>query len=335
MVIAVNICSLPGQEAWHALMEATMLRLAERYPQVQIVFISNQAILPERSTRNVIYHAVRRRYSRSFALRWWYNFRLPPLLQSLKASVVLQCGGMASMSAPQPQCLLVSDSISPKRQGSLTENHKRLITKQLIGSFHKSPLVITAGETVSNSVIDQCPQATTNIKTWIPLPEVLPQGIDRDLLKQGYADGHEYFLCYAAIHPRSNLLLLLKAFSLFKKRMKSSMQLVVVTDQIPPNDEWVESLRTYKYRNDLNLVQEPLPSRAAMIVAGAYACIQLSPLPAELIRIQVCWQAGVPVIAANEPVAHELIEEGSLFCDTDDPAQLAETMMQVYRDENM
>jgi hypothetical protein len=122
---------------------------------------------------------------------------------------------------------------------------------------------------------------------------------------------------------------------LFKKRMKSSMQLVVVTDQIPANDGWVESLRTYKYRNDLNLVQEPLPSRAAMIVAGAYACIQLSPLPAELIRIQVCWQAGVPVIAANEPVAHELMGEGSLFCDTDDPAQLAETMMQVYRDENM
>ena len=335
MVIAVNICSLPGQEAWNVLMEATMLRLAERYPQLQIVFISDRPTLPEKCTRNVMVHTLQRRSQGLFALRWWYNFRLPPLLRSLKATMVLQCGGVASMSASLPQCLLFSDSLSPERSGWLSGKYKRLIHKRLPGFLNKSSLVLTPGVVTLNYVAGRMPNATGKLQSWIPLPEQLPPGIDRESLKEAYAGGNEYFVCQATIHPRSNLLLLLKAFSLFKKRMKSSMRLVVVTDQIPVNDEWVESLRTYKYRNDVNLVEVPLSAKAAMIVGGAYACIQLSPLPAELIRIQVCWQAGVPIIAANEPVSKELMGEGSLLCDIDDPIQLAETMMQLYKDETM
>jgi len=50
---------------------------------------------------------------------------------------------------------------------------------------------------------------------------------EKESVKAGYADGREYFLFVGGIHPRKNLLNLLKAFSLFKKWQKSNMKLLV------------------------------------------------------------------------------------------------------------
>lgn len=336
MVIAVNIRSLPGNEAWNALVEETLLRLAARHPRMQLVFITDHLKVPVPDMRNVRYHRLPKPAHSPLAIAWWYNLRLPPLLRSFRADLVLQCTGITTQRTGIPQCLLLHDVHSLQQQGWLPKTYQRFMRKSLPGFLRTAALVLTTGQPSMNIAQQYLPVEAGKIKSWLPMPAPLKAPADaesREAVKNQYAGGYEYFVCQAAVHPRNRLLLLLKAFSLFKKRMKSGMRLVIITGPLPAKDAWVDSLRLYKYRSELQLVQDP--AEAEHIVAAAYACIQLSPLPADIIRSQACWSAGVPVITTDEEPAHELMGNAALFIGTDDPAELAAQMMAVYRDENL
>jgi glycosyltransferase involved in cell wall biosynthesis len=71
------------------------------------------------------------------------------------------------------------------------------------------------------------------------------------LVKQQLTEGKEYFLYVGAIHPRKNLINLLKGFSWFKKRYQSNMKLVLVGRMAWKNEMFLKQLESYKYRNDV------------------------------------------------------------------------------------
>ena len=50
---------------------------------------------------------------------------------------------------------------------------------------------------------------------------------EKESWKDSFTEGREYFLYVGSVHPRKNLINLLKAFSGFKKRQKTNMQLVI------------------------------------------------------------------------------------------------------------
>ena len=50
----------------------------------------------------------------------------------------------------------------------------------------------------------------------------------REKVKEEYADGNEFFLHAGNINEDKNLMNLLKAFSAFKKRQRSNMQLLII-----------------------------------------------------------------------------------------------------------
>ena len=58
-------------------------------------------------------------------------------------------------------------------------------------------------------------------------------------VKEKFTEGKEYFIYIGAIHPRKNLLNLLKAFSIFKRRLKSSMKLVLAGRLAWKNDKFL------------------------------------------------------------------------------------------------
>jgi len=336
MVIAVNIRSLPGNEAWNALVEESLLRLAAHHPRMQLVFITDRLEVPVPDMRNVRYHQLPKPAHSPLAIAWWYNLRLPRLLRSLQATGVLQCTGITTPRTRIPQCLLLHDVHSIQQQGWLPKTYQRFISKSLPGFLRTASLVLATGQPSMNIAQQYLTGEAGKIKSWIPMPAPLTTLADaesREGVKNQYAGGYEYFVCRAAVHPRSRLLLLLKAFSLFKKRMKSGMRLVIITGPLPAKDAWVDSLRLYKFRSELQLVQDI--AETDRILSAAYACIQLSPLPADIIGSQACWSAGVPVITTDEEPAHELMGNAALFAGTDDPAELAAQMMAVYRDENL
>src|SRR5690606_41517621 len=51
---------------------------------------------------------------------------------------------------------------------------------------------------------------------------------EKQNVKNKYTSGREYFLFVGALHPRKNIIHMLKAFVRFKRRQQSAMKLVIV-----------------------------------------------------------------------------------------------------------
>jgi glycosyltransferase involved in cell wall biosynthesis len=158
---------------------------------------------------------------------------------------------------------------------------------------------------------------------------------EKEQVKDGFADGREYFLFTGGIHPRKNLLNLLKAFSLFKKWQHSNMKLLVAGRLAWQYDDIVEKLKTYKYRDDVVMLGHLPEADLARVTAAAYALIYPSFFEGFGLPIVEAMQCGVPVITSNTSAMPETGGDAALYADPGDPDAIAKHMLQLYRDENL
>lgn len=152
-------------------------------------------------------------------------------------------------------------------------------------------------------------------------------------IKEKYADGCEYFLFTGGIHPRKNLLNLLKAFSIFKKWQQSNMKLLVVGRIAWQTDDLLDKLETYKYRDDVALLGYVEENELANITASAYALIFPSYFEGFGVPPLEAMQCNVPVITSNVSSMPEICGNAAVYANPDDYEEIAEKMKLLYRDE--
>ncbi len=92
-------------------------------------------------------------------------------------------------------------------------------------------------------------------------------------MKERYGDGNEYFIYKGIIGIEKNLVNLLKAFSFFKKRQRSKMQLLMTGMAGEKYEEFVRSLQSYKFKNDVKVLIDLPGSESKKMFASAYAML--------------------------------------------------------------
>ncbi|HEY6900536.1 MAG TPA: glycosyltransferase [Puia sp.] len=156
---------------------------------------------------------------------------------------------------------------------------------------------------------------------------------ERDAFKQKHVQGKEFFWADAETAGEDGVVQLLKAFSLFKKRQLSNLQLVLAGSPLRREGELKKLLDTYKYRQDLHWwgpAESPAGGREA-----AYA--QLFPFKKKTLGTPLldAWKAEVPVVVGKETSLPELAGDGALVADMSDPASMAGHLMVLYKDERL
>lgn len=154
----------------------------------------------------------------------------------------------------------------------------------------------------------------------------------KESLKEKYTDGKEYFIYRGSIEKDQNIIPLLKGFSIFKKRQKSSMKLLLMGNLAWQNTELKKLIGSYKYRDDVVVVTDVLPGEEAQIVAAAYAYIQ--PYSNNLLFSFDALQSRVPVLI-DKSLEKEIFSDAALYFDPAKEADIADKMMLVYKDESL
>lgn len=156
---------------------------------------------------------------------------------------------------------------------------------------------------------------------------------EREEVKREHAGGKEYFLADVGAAGEEGIVQLLKSFSLFKKRQRSNMQLILFSDGAL-SAVLKEKLDTYKYRQDVHWVEGR--ARWASLAGAAYAL--LFPFrPIGLGRLVLdAWQSEVPVIVGRDAGWPDWLGENVLYADVaGDAGLLAAQLMVIYKDEGM
>lgn len=341
MIIAVNAIffNSANLEGYGHYTVSIFKLLVKQYPQHQFVFVYDRPhptdlIIGENVESITVAPAARH----IPAFFYWYNISAALAVKKIKADVWVQPYGFCSLSTSVPQVLVVHDLAFkhfPQHISWTQRWHYAAMTPRFL---KKAKRVVTVSEFSKQDIIQSYPQLALDPTVisgaarsgFVPL-----SWEEKEQVKEAYTEGYEYFLCVGGINPRKNMMHILKAFSLFKKWHKSNMKLVFAGRLAWQYQEFVEKLKTFKYRNDVVLTGYVEETILQKLTGAAYASLYITHFEGFGLPIVEAMQSGVPVVVGNNSSMPEVGGEAVLYADASDPENIASQMQALYRNEKM
>jgi glycosyltransferase involved in cell wall biosynthesis len=341
MRIAVNaacLCQDSPADTGHIATEI-LLRLCRQHPEHTFILFTDRAFPASLSfPANVTIVLLTGKGSAAWRRYWWMEWKLPKAMKAHGAEVFLGMDGMLPLRSKIPAVLFVKNSAFLHQVTGEVPSIQRFLSKnmQRYMAFAKQVVVLSA------AVQEELRQYAPDLAAKLCL---LPVGIsesyrvleweERESVKQQYAGGVEYFIVPGSLHPRNNIVPLLKAFSALKRRQRSNIKLVLVGSATLTGQEIATSLQTYKFRNDVVWIKEADQPTLALLVGAAYALIYTARFDGLALPIYTALRCQVPVIALESAVAREAGGDAILYADPANLDDLAEKMKLLYKDEQL
>lgn len=316
-----------------------MQRITEAHPEHEFLFLFDRPydtsfIYQKNVTAKVIGPQARH----FFAFKLWYDIQLTLAAKKFKANIILSLDGFCSLTTKIPQILAVHDLAYIHHPNFLPARHLWFYKIYQKKFLQKATSIVTVSNYSKQDIVQQfkIAEQKINIISNAARSQFVPIHFeDKEYAKRHYAQGCEYFLFVGGIHPRKNLMQLLKAFSIFKKRQLSSMKLLVAGKLAWKYQDVLEKLKTYKYRDEVILLDYIPERELAKVTAAAYALIYPSYFEGFGVPIIEAMQCGVPVACSNTSSMPEVAEDAALYFDPNNEAEIAEQMMMLYKNEQL
>jgi glycosyltransferase involved in cell wall biosynthesis len=341
MVIAVNTRFLLKDrlEGVGYFTQEVLKVLTKRYPQHQFYFLFDQPYSKSFIFSANVHPLVVSPPTRHPILwKYWYDIKLPLILRRIKADVFVSLDGFCSLTTSVPQCLIVHDLGFLHQPEAYKKSHYRFYKRYTPKFLKKARRIATVSQFSKKDIILSYHAEAEKI-------DVVYNGVkeifhstsfeEQSRVKEKYTAGKEFFLYVGAIQPRKNLVNLLKAFSIFKKRQKSEMKLVLTGRLAWKNGEFLQLLKTYKYRKDVLLTNYISEEELVQLMGAAYALVYPSFFEGFGVPVLEGMKCGVPVLTSANTSMQEIGEDAALYFNPADHTDIADKLMLIYKDENL
>lgn len=341
MVIAVNTRFLfpDYREGYGNFLYEVFGRITRNNPQHQFLFIYDRPQSGESQWPSNVKHVVTGPPARHPLLwKWWYDYRIPAVLRKHKADIFISPDGFCSLRTSVPQLLVVHDLAFLHYPDDIKKSQLYFYNKYTPRFLKKASGIITVSEFSKKDIISNYQTDPGKIRViyngvkeiFHPLTE-----IEKAETKNKYTTGKEYFFYAGSIHPRKNLVHLLKAYSVFKKRQQSGMKLVLTGRLAWKYESFLKDLQSYKYRDDVIMTGYSTDEELVRLMGSAYALVYPSYWEGFGLPILEAMRSDVPVITSGNSPMQEIAKEAALYFDPQDFSSIAEKMMLIYKDEKL
>ncbi len=314
-----------------------MLRLARLFAGHPFIFFSDSDIDPSIDLpENVTHVIVRPKPSNVLLYKWWYDIKVPLVLRKFKVDIFICTSGLCSLTTSIPQLLIVQD-LAFLHHPHLHKKSLFFYKKFANRFFKKARMIISLSDFIKQEIIGayNIPAQKITVIGAAADSSFKPLAWeDREKIKEQYAQGCEYFIFTGGLNPAKNLVNLLKAFSIFKKWQKTNMKLIIISNSEEYEDQ-SEKLNSYKYKNEIKLVENLSGYQFAQLTGGAYAMIFPSSYEGFGAAVLEAMQCEVPVITSPGSSMAEIAGDAALYANPASPEELAEKMKLIFKDEQL
>jgi glycosyltransferase involved in cell wall biosynthesis len=270
--------------------------------------------------------------------KFWYDVKIPSVLKKIKADVFISPDGFCSLTSKIPQCLVIHDLGFLHHPHAYKKSHELFYKRYTPLFIKKAKMIATVSHFSKKDIITQYKAADEKIKivysgvkeSFHPLTTE-----QKTIIKDNYTEGKEFFIYTGALQPRKNLVNLLKAFSFFKKRQHSNWKLVLAGRLAWKNDDFLQLLKTYKYRNDIITTGYFSESKLAQLTASAYAMVYPSLFEGFGVPVLEAMKSEIPVLTSANSSMQEIGGEAALYFDPLSVKDMADQLMLIYKDEDL
>jgi glycosyltransferase involved in cell wall biosynthesis len=312
--------------------------LCRLHPEHTFIFFfdksSSPLQLPSNATAVVLPLKGKSAWRRSL----WQEWTLPRALKAQGIDLYLGMDGSLPLRSKIPANLFIPDMGFMHGVAGMRPSVQRFLQKNTAKYIQKAQRVLVLSQTAKEDVLQYMPDAGAKLQLLSPgIPESYRplEWQEREDVKREFAWGVEYFVAVGSLHPRNNIMPLLKAFSALKRRLHSNMKLILAGGGTPAGEEITGSLSSYKYRDDVVLLRDADQATLSRVVAGAYALIYTSRFEGMAMPVYAALQCQVPVIALEGQAAREAGGDAVLYTDPESLEDLADKMCLLYKDEEL
>jgi glycosyltransferase involved in cell wall biosynthesis len=315
----------------------TLERITKQHPEHEFFFIFDRPYDPQFVFAENVTPIVAPPQARHPILFYlWFEWSIPFILRKYKIDVFLSTDGYLSLSTKVPTCLVIHDLAFEHYPEHFVLSHK-LYWRHYSPLFAKKAARIATVSTFSKNDISEkygvSPDKIDVVYNGAH-DEYKPLSVaEREEVKQKYASGCEYFVFAGALHPRKNIVNLLKAYIAFRKRQPTNMKLIIVGRLAWKYEEVEEMKYTMPFKEDVKWVGYMNVDELSKVIGAAYALVYASLFEGFGIPILEALQCNVPAIVSNTSSMPEVAGEAALLVDPSDPEDIAAKMHQIYKDE--
>ena len=283
----------------------------------------------ELSVTNIINNS-----SSLFVTGWWYSFILPSILKKINATVLINLDAIIHPSITIHQTAVINDDAVLKDKKQCANAVQVFAHKNFKKHKLKGGNIIMPSAAMSNTLSGINCDADFQTIYYSPLLNNKHLEWHEKLMIKAKESGNtEYF--FAIIDDEEEtFMLLMKAFSKFKKWQQSSMQFILINRNAIFSDEIKEKLSLYKYRNDVKLLEDITEERQSEIMSAAWSFIFL-PQQASFFYVLDAIQTGTPVISFYDHEVKEYCGEAALYTAEKNAESLGDSMLTMYKNENI
>jgi glycosyltransferase involved in cell wall biosynthesis len=260
------------------------------------------------------------------------------MLKKYKADVFVSCDGFCTLTTRVPQCLVVHDLAFLHYPSFISKSHLLFYKRYTPFFLKKAAAIATVSEFSKRDIIQHYKIQADKIDVVYSASKDMFHPLSFEIKEQTrekYTEGKNYFVYAGAIHPRKNLLNLLKAFSVFKKRQKSNWKLVLCGRLAWKNNEFLEKIKTYKHRDDVVLTGYVPDDELVKIIGSAYALVYPSFWEGFGVPVIEAMRCQVPVVTSRDSSMQEIAGDAALYANPADHTDIADKMMLLYKDETL
>ena len=341
MIIAVNTrLLLKGKlEGIGWFTKETLSRITRNHPEHQFIFIFDRPYADEFIFSDNIIPLVLAPPTRHPVL-WliWFELQIPRILKKYKADLFFSPDGYLSLSTQVKQVAAIHDINFVHRPQDLPwlkakyYNYffprfaRKAIRVVTVSAFSKEDIHRTYQ--IENDKIDVVYNGVNTL--YRPT-----SGQERKVAKAKYSGGKDYFLFIGSLHPRKNIVGLLRAFDGFKTAVKSDVRLLIVGGSMFKTGEIKQAYEGMRYKEEV-IFTGRLGNEELHQVLGASLALTFVPFFEGFgIPVIEAMSAGIPIICSNTTSLPEVGGDAVLYVDPFEIPQIEGAMIKLYQDKDL
>ena len=308
-------------------------RWVEQYPQHHFYFIfdrdyDSSFVFGENVTPMVVYPPARH------PILWyiWYEIAIPRILKKINPDIFISLDTYTSIRWKGKKLTGIHDvafALFDGHLGIMAQSFLRIFTPRYIEC---SDVIATVSHTTKKDLIEiyQCPEDKIVVSHNAPAVYYQPlPAHEIALFKEEHTAGTDFFLFVGSIHPRKNVLGLLKSFERFKDTYPSEMKLVLIGRMSWKCDDVASYLQEMKWKEDVITLLHSTPEEISKWMASATALMMTSFYEGFGVPLVEAMASGVPIICSNVSSMPEVAGSAAILVSPENPIEIAEAMHQL------
>jgi glycosyltransferase involved in cell wall biosynthesis len=264
-----------------------------------------------------------------FLYKIWFQFRVPAFLKKIKADLFISPDGNIPLKTTVKTINVIHDlnfehfpEFLPLKWRKYYQKHFPLFAK-------KANKIITVSEFSKKDITETYHIPTSKIA-------VVYNGVsshfkplnqnEKQTIKQNFTQGNPYFIFIGSLHPRKNIVGILKAFDKFKQDTNQKHKLVLAGKKMWWTNEMEQALQQLKYKDDVIFTGRIYNELLGQLLAASSGLVYVPYFEGFGIPVLEAFRCEVPVICSNTTSLPEIAGDAALKVSPQNINDIAEAM---------